>query len=384
MRTISLTDARRLAVMGALLSEPRPTDLVATVRWLGGLQIDPTAVVARAEQMVLWSRLGSYDAGELKRHLEGTGELFEYRAFILATDQLPMYRGVMEASPRGDSARPRYEREWLEANATFQAYVLRELRDRGPLRSRDLDDLAEVPWRTGGWSDGKNLGRMLDLLWMRGEIAIAARQGIERVWDLADRVLPPMPPATSGEVARWAVESQFRRCGLARSGTLGRLADGLRAHGWQAAQQELVDAGHLVALKVDGLDGEWLAHAEVLGRDFAPRTTLLSPFDRLVTDRERLGELFDFEYRLEMYVPAAKRAYGYYVLPILHGERFIGRLDTRLDRRSGVLAVNQIWAEPDAPADAWADIRTALEDLARWVGAAELTLPDLPSAWRGA
>lgn len=376
MRRLTLTEARRLAVAGALLSEPRPRDMVDVVRSLAGIQVDPVATIARAEQLVLFSRLGPYDVGELKRHLEVTGELFEWGAFIFATDQLPMYRAVMESYPRGDSARPRYEREWLATNERFRRYVLDALEERGPLRSRDLDDRAEVPWRTGGWNDGKNLGRMLDLLWLRGEIAIAARDGSERVWDLAHRVLPPLPPAPPDELARWAVSSQLRRRGIARPRGIGFAADGRRATGWQAALDELLDTGAALPAKIEGLDGDFVADAGLLDAPFAGRTVILSPFDRLVADRPRLEELFRFRYRLEMYVPAARREFGYYVVPVLDGDTFVARLDARLDRRSRVLSVNGAWLEPHAPADAWDRTVMTIQELAAWLGAAEVVVAD--------
>jgi uncharacterized protein YcaQ len=374
MRTLTLTEARRLAVAGALLSEPRPTDMVGVVRSLAGIQVDPVAAVARAEQMALFSRLGPYDVGELKRHLEVTGELFEWGAFVFATDQLPMYRAVMESYPRGDSGRARYEREWLAANERFRRYILDELEERGALRSRDLDDRAEVPWQTGGWNDGKNLGRMLELLWMRGDIAIAARDGNERVWDLAHRVLPPLPPAPPDELARWAVSSQLRRRGVARPSTLGFASDGGRAAGWQAALDELVQDGAAVPVSLDGLDGEFLVDAQLLDRPFTGRTVILSPFDRLVADRARLHQLFGFRYKLEMYVPIDRREFGYYVLPVLDRETFVARLDARFDRRNRLLNVSGAWLEPDAPAEAWDRTSLAIHELATWLGATEVAL----------
>lgn len=368
MRTLSLAEARRLAVKGALLSAPRPTDMVDTIRWLGGIQLDPVAVVARAEQMVLFSRLGPYDVGELKRHLEEEGDLFEWGAFIFDTDQLPYYRSAMESYPPGGSGRAGYVRSWLEDNQAFRSYILEELAARGPLRSRDLDDRAEVPWQTGGWNDGKNLGRMLEILWMRGEIAISARQGTERVWDLEGRVLPPLPAAPEEDAARWAVETQLRWRGIARPKAIGFTSLGRLVHGRDELIEDWIDQGRALRVEVDGLSDEWIADAELLDAPFAPRTVLLSPFDRLVSDRVRLAHLFDFDYHLEMYVPIARRQYGYYVLPILRGERFVGRMDARVDREARVLNVTGLWREPDAPDDAWPDVRAAIDELAAWLG----------------
>ena len=142
--------------------------------------------------------------------------------------------------------------------------------------------------------------------------------------------------------------------------------------------------GRAILVTVDGLPGERWAHAEILDRSFRPRTVLLSPFDRLIHDRARAEELFGFRFRfrLEIYVPEAKREFGYFVMPILHGDRIVGRLDPTYDRSANVLRINRIFAEPGAPPSAWPAIRKQIDDLAVWLGADEGALPDLPSVWR--
>jgi uncharacterized protein YcaQ len=376
--TLTLGEARRLSVAGCLLDRPRPSSILEVARRLGGLQTDPVAAVARAEHMVLFSRLGLYDTTDLERLIEDDS-LFEYWAFIVPTSDFAVHRETMRRYPRGDAARAKYIREWLGLNAAFRRYILRELRRRGPLRSRDLEDRCVVQWRTGGWNDGKGLTRMLDILWRRGEITVAARAGGERLWDLASRHLPfGEPRRRTGEVARRSRELQLRRRGVARRDEFGRAFDG-PPPGADAAFRTLARQGVAVPVQVQGLAGEWWAHRELLERGPGePRTTLLSPFDRLTKDRERTEELFGFRYRLEMYVPQAKREYGYYVLPILHGERLIGRVDPLLDRKTGVLHVNGVWAEPSAPASAGADVAAALRELAEWLGAGEIRLAKRP------
>jgi uncharacterized protein YcaQ len=163
--------------------------MLDVVEGLGRIQVDPTNAVARTDRLVLWSRLGDHDTTELDRLL-ARRKLFEYWAYIVPVRDFAIHRETMRRYLRGQNTRARYVREWLEMNPQFRRYVLRELRARGPLRSRDLEDRAVVPWRSGGWNDGKNVGRMLDVLWFAGQIAVAARQGNERVWDLAERVLP--------------------------------------------------------------------------------------------------------------------------------------------------------------------------------------------------
>jgi len=385
MRTLTRTEARRLAITGQLLAGPRPRSVLKVVKRLGKVQVDPTAVVERAERLTIFSRLGPYDVDELRRLREESRDMFEYGAHLIPSADLALHRPVMRRFPRPEYTRGRYEAEWLRDNAGFRAYVLSELRSRGPLLSRDLDDRAEVPWRTGGWNDGKNLSRMLELLWKGGEIAISRREGSQRVWDLFERVLPvdddePLPDEV---VAIETMERQLRARGFDEP-KFGTALD-YRLPAREVALESLLTDGIAVPVAVEGLRGEWLAHAGLLAEldhgDWRPRTTLLGPFDPLVADRERAEVLFDFRFRLEIYVPAAQREYGYYVMPILHGDRLIGRVDPAFDRKRGVLEVKAIYPEPDAPADAWPDVRAAIDELGAWLGAAEVRLAALRGPW---
>jgi uncharacterized protein YcaQ len=386
MRSLSLTDARRLVIMAGQLAGPRPGSPLEVVERLARVQVDPTAVVERAERLTLWSRLGAYDRDELRRMLEEPPRrLFEYRAHLLSVDDLPLHRPAMRRYPRADLSRGSYVEEWLRDNAGFRAYVLGELRTRGPLLSRDLDDRAEVPWQTGGWNDGKNLSRMLEILLNAGEIAISRREGTQRVWDVFDRVLPDADDELPDPVvAVELLDRQLRARGLARSGWGSALEAGSLPFR-DEAEESLVADGVAIPVEIDGLAGDWLAHADAL-RDldagaWQPRTTLLGPFDPLIADRERTLELFDFRFRLEIYIPVAKREHGYYVLPILHGDRLVGRIDPAMDRRAKVLNVNAVYAEPDAPADAWPAALGEIGQLAEWIGAEAVALPDLPTPW---
>ena len=382
MIELSREEARRAAVAAQLLDGGAPATVTGVVRALGAVQVDPVASVARAERMVLFSRLGPYDVAELEAALE-RGDLFEYWAHIVATSDYGIHREAMRRYPRGDLTRARYIREWVAANASFRRYVLRELRRRGPLLSRDLEDRSTVPWRTGGWNDGKGVGRMLDILWFGGEITIVGREGNERVWDLASRRLPQDEPRwRQREVADAVVERGLRRIGVARPGQFGRMFDGIPPDA-EAAWRGLVREGVAVPVRIDGLDGEWWGHRDVLRREPGPgRTTLLSPFDRLVYDRERASELFGFDYRLEMYVTPARRQYGYYVVPVLHGTELIGRVDATFDRPTAVLRVDGVWAERNAPADAGAAVTDALRKLASWRGAARMEVGRrVPRMW---
>jgi len=190
------------------------------------------------------------------------------------------------------------------------------------------------------------MGLMLGVLNMRGEVAVVGRQGKQRIWDLAERWYPETETVRLPTAKRLLLERSRRALGV-----------------W-------LEKGHLHV------------HPEADDRPVPPRTTLIGPFDRLIHDRDRAEALWDFFYRIEIYVPAAKREYGYYVLPILHVDRLIGRLDPVHDKKARVLRVNTVYAEPGAPADAWPAVRAALDDLAKWIGADEVELPRLPRPWR--
>ena len=347
--------------------------------------MDPTRTVARTEHLVLWSRLGRrFRVAELERLLWRDRSLFEYRAFILPTSQYPVHRATMRRYPSTSGGRHEYVRRYLRENSRFRRYVLERLRDEGPLPTRAFEDRSAVGWRTGGWNDdGRNTSMMLEVLWAKGEVMIAGRAGQERMWDLAERRLPrDETRLRPGEEARRLLDTQLRALGIAKINRFGETFEGTRPPGWEVALAALEREGRAIRVSVDGLRGERWIHADMLERKFRPRTVLLSPFDRLIHDRVRAEELFGFRFRLEIYVPKAKREFGYFVMPILHGDRIVGRLDPNLDRSANVLRINAVHAEPDAPAGAWPQIRTQLDELAAWLGAEDVVLPERPEAWR--
>ena len=352
---LSRTDARRIAVQAQLLDAHRPTGLLEMVRHLTLLQLDPIAAVAPSADLVAWSRLGSsYDPAELRDALERR-TLVELRAMLRPAEDLALYRADMADWPGELRGWRKDLRDWVKANDACRRDFLERLKTSGPLTMRELPDTCAVPWGSTGWTNNRNVEKLLGFMVQRGEVAVAGRQGRERLWDLASRVYPDDPVVPAEEALRTRNERSLRALGIAR------------AHGPERPVEpvEVGDAGEPAVVK--GVKGEWRVDPSLLGRPFSGRTALLSPFDRLVHDRKRAIELFDFDYQLEMYKPAAKRRWGYYAMPVLHRDRLIGKVDATADRRAGVLRVDAIHEDEPFTKAAAAAVRRELKDLARWL-----------------
>jgi uncharacterized protein len=347
--------ARRIAVRAQRLDAERPTDLVELVRWLGLLQIDPTAAIAPNADLVAWSRLGSsYQPDHLTTALEEERTLFEFNALVRPTEDLPLFLADMEGRPRSKEGR-----EWLEANAGFRRDILARLEESGPLLSRDIPDTSSVPWKSTGWTHNRNVTLMLEVLMMRGEIAIAGRKGRQRLWDLAERVYPRVEPVPAEEAERIRNQRRLRALGIARESTTKMPLE----------PNDVGEVGEVAV--VEGTKGTWRVDPEALAIVDEPlevRTALLSPFDRLTYDRTRAEELFDFEYVLEMYKPKDQRRWGYFALPILHGERLVGKLDAKANRKAGVLEVYAVHEDLPFTPEVTAGVEAEIEDLAGWLG----------------
>ena len=316
------------------------------------LQIDPTAALAPSADLVAWSRLGSsYRPADLKQALEQDRTLFEFDATVRPVRHLGLYLA-------GAAERPRYEqtRAWLRDNDRFRRDVIDRLASSGPLASRDIPDTSVVPWPSSGWTNDRNVTQMLEILVVRGEVAISGRLGRERLWDLPERVYPTGVAVPSVEVAeRRKNELRLAALGIARRKT-------------RQVPIEPVYVGEAgEPAVVEGVKGEWRVDPAALGDDYVGRTALLSPFDRLIHDRVRALDLFDFDYMLEMYKPAAKRRWGYFALPILHEDRLIGKVDAAADRKAAVLRLNAIHEDvPFTPAIR-AAVDAELDSLASWL-----------------
>jgi uncharacterized protein YcaQ len=358
LHELSRTDARRIAVRAQLLDDTRPDGLLAVVRGLTLLQHDLTAAVAPNADLIAWSRLGSsYSPGELIVALRDR-TLIELRGMIRPGEDLALYTADMAAWPGPGPLRGWQQATltWLQANDACRLDLLDRLGSDGPLAARDLPDTCAVPWRSTGWNNNRNVGALLDIMVRRGEVAVAGWRGRDRLWDLAERVYPDEPSVPAVEARRIRNERRLRALGIARA----------RGPECGIEPSDVSEAGEPAA--IEGVKGQWRVDPAQLGQPFSGRTALLSPLDRLVFDRKRMAELFDFDYQLEMYRPAAERRWGYFALPILFRERLVGKLDATADRSAGLLRVDAMHQdEPFSPAMTEA-VDQEIKDLAHWLG----------------
>jgi uncharacterized protein YcaQ len=401
IRTITPTIARRLAITAQRLSgthaSPDSAGILNVTRSIGCLQLDPISAVARSHQLVVFSRVGPYDLAHLDTLLWKDRALFEYwahAASLVLTEDYPIHHLMMRNTPHRASTRA-----WVEANASLRDHILRELAAKGPLPSRVFEDSSQQDWHSTGWTSGRNVSQMLDYLWTHGDIMVAGRSGLQKLWDLSDRCLPDWTPRDlldEREVTRRAIQRAVRALGVATRQQINLHYTRYRYKDLPRVLADLETEGILQRVEI-AADGHvwkdtWYIHADDLpllerleNGDWQPRTVLLSPFDNLICDRARTEKLFNFNFRIEIYVPKAKREYGYYVLPILHGDRLIGRIDPIMNRKEKVLNVHNVYAEPDAPlnGDTGKAVARTIEDLAAFLGAKTIVYGDnVPKAWK--
>lgn len=351
MRTLTRDEARRIAVRAQLLDAQRPDDLVAVAEQLGAIKIDPTATIAPAEHTILWSRIGSqYDPGRLTRALEVDRVLFEFDGTFRPMSMLPLLLPGMRRWPQRESTRA-----WLEANDRFRADVLARLRADGPLLARDIPDTAQETRPPDGWYGPNQTVHMLDFLLRMGEVAIVGRDGRNRRWDLAERVYPrDLPEVEFEDAQRRLAERRLQALGIAKQ---------------RSPWSEVDEAGE--AAKVEGSRWTFRVDPEALTAlddDAGGRVAFLNPYDRMLFDRPRLSELFEFEYVLEQFKPRSQRRFGAFGHPILMGDRFAGMLDAEVDRADETLTVNAVHEFWPFDPEEHEMVRAELDDLARWLG----------------
>jgi uncharacterized protein YcaQ len=357
---LTVDDARRVAVRAQLLDAPPPTDLDEVVEHLTLVQHDPISAVAPSADLVLWSRLGAaYRPADLRDALDEQ-RLVDHHGMIRPAGHLAAYRAEMAIWPGRPEEMKDYEHDiaaWVEANDECRRDILALLRADGPLPTSELPDTCQVPWRSSGWNNNQNVKRLLVQMVDRGDVATAGRDGRQQLWDLAERIYPDDPVPDVDESRRLRDERRLRSLGIARArmpATGSPEPNGVGAAGEPAV--------------VEGVKGEWRVDPSLLDGDFSGRTALLSPYDRLVYDRKRTEQLFGFEFHLEMYKPAAKRRWGYYALPVLHGDRLVGKVDATAEREAGVLRVDAVHDDVGMDAATRADVDAEIAALAAWLG----------------
>ena len=325
MTEVSREEARRIAVRAQLL-DGRARGVLSTIRRLGFLQIDTVSTVAPPQQLVLYSRLGQrYDRAELDRLLWKQRKLFEFDAFIYPIEDLPLLVAKMRRK-REQNAREQRIAAFLKENASYRRYVLRELERRGPLLSREIEDHAGFKREKHPWWGDRKMALMLMVLAQRGQVAVVGRRQGQRLWDVGERWYPEVERITWPEAQRIIAERHER-------------TQGVRFE-----------------------KGRWLAHPGATDGPVPDRAVMLSPFDRLVYHRDRAEALWDFRYRLEMYLPQAKREYGYYVLPLLVGDEVVGRAEPVYDTKTNTLRLLGAWGDTTR-------VPEAMQDLATWLRA---------------
>jgi uncharacterized protein YcaQ len=391
---LSIASARalNLAAQG-LLTPPRrrakKDDVLATIRRMALLQIDTIHVVARSPYFVLWSRLGDYEQRWLEELL-AERRIFEYWAheacFVPSEDYGLLRHRMLDPAAMGW----KYSVQWMEKHHKEIEAIVARIRQDGPVRAADFER------REGGgngWWDWKPEKRHLEVLFTSGRLMVSERRNFQRVYDLAERVKPgwddardlPSPEAVQHEMIR----RSCRALGLVRAGWIGDYYR-LRRLRAEAALHQLADAGELIRVRVEDWQHDAYVHRDLADSLAAAEagtlkstvTTLLSPFDPIVWDRKRALELFDFDYRIECYTPAPKRKYGYFVLPILHRGRLVGRLDAKAHRGEGSFEVKALFLEPGVKPTQrlTTDLDAALARCAQWHGCetVRISAPDAP------
>lgn len=408
MNTLTPTEARRLAVTAQRLAGPRPPatkeGILEIFRSLNCVQIDPIRAVERTQLLVLWSRLGPFDPAlldELQQEDRAIFEAWAHCASFVLTDDYPLFSRWMGRGYTGNSEWHQRVRGWMEANEALQQHILESLAADGPLATGEFDDIAAQPWGSSGWSSGRNVTRMLDFLYGSGRVISVGRRGNQKLWHLLEEWLHEWTEHqhwAEEEVVRQSAQRSLRALGIATARQIKNHFIRGSYPGLEERLAELVEAGRVQTAQIvddvtgDPWPGDWFIHQDTLpllaslrAGGWQPRTVFLSPFDNLICDRERTEQMWDFHYRIEIYVPKAKRQYGYYVLPLLHGDRFIGRMDSKLERKSGTCHIHALYPEraEDVTAETGQVLAASLRELAQFIGAKQIALGEnIPAVWK--
>lgn len=349
MISLSLPDARRLALASQGLHVKTPfgagkNAVLRCIEQLGYVQIDTISVINRSHHHCIWTRVPSYQPAHLDRLLKDR-QVLEYWSHAAAFLPMADYRyclPYMQAIAAG-------KKHWRTPDRKAMQRVLDRIRAEGPLMARDFEHAGDRGNEWGwNWKPAKIA---LEQLFIEGQLMASHREGFQKVYDLPERVLPPgidTRTPSGEEFQRYLITRAIRAHGLVRDGEISYLRKGMKA-GVKARLQDMLDAGEIVGVTVRGIEGPYYSHQDLLaslpGKRVNRQVNLLSPFDNAVIQRKRLQQLFGSHYQIECFVPAAKRRYGYYCLPIQYGTDIVGRLDPKADRKSGAFIVKSLHLE---------------------------------------
>lgn len=410
----TLEAARRLAVTKQSLSSNLPSkpgsqDILDVFRKLGCIQLDPISAVAPSHLIVLWSRLGNYDKTDLDKLLWKDRKIFEYwahQASLVLMEDYPIYYHVMRGYPEfstpwnasQESPWGLRVKRWLNEHSDLREFVLRELRQKGPMLSRQFEDDSRVRTRGSGWGSSGNVSRMLFHLLFKGEVMVVGRQGNQKLWGLSENFLPPWVSKrvlTQEEVEHEAVQRAIRALGTATASEIKYYFLRGRYRNLKATLERLLDEEAIHIVDVDtgtAGKGERYIHEKdvpLLDKlektETSSRISLLSPFDNLICDRARTRLFFNFHYAIEIYTPSHKRKYGYYVLPILYADKLIGRIDPLMNRKKQTLEIKAVHAEPKAPREkeVGEKLGETINDFSEFLGAKHVVFSRrVPRFWR--
>jgi hypothetical protein len=394
MPTVRLIDpvhARRFIISKQHLDAQERPPMLDMIRDLGCLQLDPIRKVERTHLLVLWSRLGNYDVEDLEKLRWEERSLFEYwahAASLVLTEDYPIHAVYMREATKNIS-------EWIDEHDLhdLRKHILKRLGEDGALGTNDFEDEQLTSETFSGWTNGRAVNRLTERMWTMGEVMPVMRRGNQRKWALSENFFPERTPRKeldSYQASYQSLQRAIKALGVA-GGKKQINYHFTRYRYWHfnEVMKQLLKEEKIIPVKIDDCSGDWYIHTDDLPLlekiekgDWQPKTTLLSPFDNLICDRDRTELIWDFFFRIEIYVPQKDRQFGYYVLPILHGDDLIGRIDMAMDRKANILQAISTYAEENAPASAVNDIRKAVQSLADFLGAESIEYGKTAAIWK--
>jgi uncharacterized protein YcaQ len=369
---------------------PPPTKegIMEIARNIRVIQVDPVSVVAPSYYLVLWSRLGKYNTDDLESLLWEEKKLIQnwaHASSYVLTEDYPIFKKLMDSWGTEDGKPVKRTWDWIQKNRELESHILEALSKR-PMLSKDFEDKSRTDWWSTGWTSNRNVSRMLNALWAQGKIMITGRQGNNKLWTLTETHLPSWTPwqeLTWREHTKLAVQHSLKSLGIAQSRHIRDYYIRRSYTNLEDCLQELEQEGTIHKIKIEDTETKWMGTWYIHDEDvkhlqnldtLTPKTTLLSPFDNLIIDRQRTLKTFNFKYSFELYLKPEKRKYGPYTLPILHQHKLIGRIDPKMDRKTERLHINGVYFEPNQEFDRenYEAISDSIWSLADFLGAPEI------------